>query len=136
MGRQDEVVKERLRKIDELRKQGINPYVTKYDVKDICSDLQEKYIKLKKGEKKKETAKIAGRLFTIRDIGKIAFANLEDGLGKIQIVLQDGETPEKIRTFFKKYIDSGDFVGVEGKVFRTDRGELSILVQDLRLLTK
>jgi len=80
--------------------------------------------------------KIAGRVMSIRDLGKIAFAVLQDGDGKIQITLQEKSTPKKIREFFKKYIDAGDFVGVEGTIFRTKRGELSVLVKKLDILAK
>ncbi|MEI6731123.1 MAG: lysine--tRNA ligase [archaeon] len=136
MGRQEEMVSERLKKISELRKLGINPYPNRYDVKNHASDLQSKYASIKAEEKTKDSVKVAGRLLTIRDLGKIAFGVLEDGSGKIQILLQDGETPEKVFEFFKKFIDSGDFIGVEGIVFRTKRGELSVLVNKLTLLTK
>lgn len=136
MGRQDEFVNERLRKISELRKQGINPYPYKYEVKNLAKELQDKYLKLKPEEKTRDAVKIAGRLMAVRDLGKIAFGVIQDGSGKIQITIQDGETPDKIADLFKKYIDSGDFVGVEGLIFRTKRGELSILVKSLELLSK
>ncbi len=136
MGRQEEIVNERLKKLSELRKQGIDPYPNKYDVKNHTQELQEKYKSLKPERFTKEKVKIAGRLMTSRDLGKIAFGTLQDSTGKIQIVLQEKETPNKIREFFKKYIDAGDFVGIEGLVFRTKRGELSVLVKSLELLTK
>jgi lysyl-tRNA synthetase class 2 len=136
MGRQEEFMFERLKKIKELKDKGINPYPNKYDVKEQAKELQEKYSKLKPEEKTKDSVSIAGRLMTIRDLGKIAFGSVQDGSGSIQITLQDGETPEKIMEFFKKYIDSGDFVGVKGTIFRTKRGELSVLVKDIKLLTK
>jgi len=136
MGRQDEIVKERLRKLSELKKSGINPYPNKYEVKNYAQDLQEKYSKLKAEQKTKDKVKIAGRLMAIRDIGKIAFGVIQDGSGKIQITLQDGETPNKVMEFFKKYIDSGDFIGVEGAIFRTKRGELSVLAKSVELLSK
>ena len=136
MGRQDEIVKERMKKLEELKKQGINIYISKYFTQDISSDLQKHYKNLKFGEKSKGKAKIAGRLLSIRDIGKIMFASIYDGYGKIQIVFQEGETPEKIRGFFKKYLDEGDFIGVEGSIFRTKRGELSVSVKEAVLLTK
>lgn len=136
MGRQEEVVKERLKKLEELKKIGINPYLSKHETKNIASELQEKYSKLKVGEKTKDFASVSGRLMVIRDMGKIAFATLYDGYGKIQIILQEEETPQKTRDFFKKYIDSGDFIAVEGHIFRTQRGELSILAENLVLLTK
>jgi lysyl-tRNA synthetase, class II len=136
MGREEQIINERLRKIKELRSQGINPYPHKFDKKDSTAELQEKHKSLKKDSKSKAKAKIAGRLLTKRDLGKISFATLQDGQGKIQIVLQEKETPEKIREFSKKYVDAGDFVGVEGTIFRTARGELSILVKKLELLSK
>jgi lysyl-tRNA synthetase class 2 len=136
MGRQDEIVNERLRKISELNKLGINPYPNRYDVKHLAQELQNKYLKLKPEEKTSDVVKIAGRLMAVRDLGKIAFGVVQDGSGKIQITLQDGETPDKTSEFFKKYIDSGDFIGVEGTIFRTKRGELSVSVKSVELLTK
>ena len=61
---------------------------------------------------------------------------LQDAKGQIQITLQKGETPEAATNFFKKYIDSGDFIGVEGPIMKTQRGEISILVKKLQLLSK
>lgn len=136
MGRQDELVKERIRKLHELRKLGINPYPHRFDVKDFSSDLQDKYKSLKAESKTKDAVKIAGRLMSVRDLGRIAFGVLNDGHGKIQIVLQEKETSDKVRDFFKKFVDSGDFIGVEGIVLKTKTGELSVLVQKLEILTK
>jgi len=136
MGRQDELLKERLRKIDELRKKGINPYPYSYDKKDSSAQLQKEHEKLKPEQHSKSTAKIAGRLMSFRDMGKIAFGSIQDETGKIQIVLQEPDTSEKVSEFFKKYIDLGDFVGIEGTVFRTKRGELSILAKKADILSK
>jgi len=136
MTRQDQIINERLRKLKELKEQGIDPYPHKYEVKDKAIDLQEKHKKLKKGSKTSTKAKIAGRLMSFRDLGKIAFGVLQDGSGKIQITFQKGETPEKTIEFFKKYIDTGDFVGIEGPLMRTQRGELSVLANKVTLLSK
>lgn len=136
MGRQEQIISERLKKLKELKKLGIEPYPYSFDKKDSADELQKKHSKLKPEEKSKESAKIAGRLIGFRDIGKIIFGVLQDGSGKIQIVLQDDETPKKIIDFFKNYIDMGDFVGIEGSIFRTKRGELSILVYKAELLSK
>src|SRR3989344_3962616 len=136
MGREEQIISERMRKLEELRKQGVNPYPPKFEVKDTTSDLQRKFSKIRKEEKTKSNAVIAGRLMTLRDLGKIVFAVLNDGCGKIQIILQEKETPEKIREFFKKFIDTGDFIGVEGVIIKTKTGELSVLVKNLTLLTK
>ncbi|MDP1695318.1 MAG: lysine--tRNA ligase [archaeon] len=136
MGRQEQIISERLKKLKELKKLGIEPYPYSFDKKDNADELQKKHSKLKPEEKAKESAKIAGRLVGLRDIGKIIFGVLQDGHGKIQIVLQDEETPKKIIDFFKNYIDIGDFVGIEGPIFRTKRGELSILVYKAEMLSK
>jgi lysyl-tRNA synthetase class 2 len=136
MSRQDEIVGERLKKIKELRAQGINPYPYSYKPEHSSSQLQEKYKAIPSGEKTKEKVKIAGRVMTVRDIGKIIFATVLDGSGKMQIVMQDGETPAEVMKFFKKYADEGDFFGFEGILFRTQRGELSVLVKHTELLSK
>ena len=135
MGREEEIVKERLRKIEELVNQKINPYAYSFDKKNSCFELQEKYKKLKADKKTKDKVKVAGRVMTIRDIGKLIFVDLSDDKGKIQLQLQE-QSGKKQLEFFKKFIDTGDFVGIEGKVIRTKRGELTILVDKVELLTK
>lgn len=136
MGREDLIIQERIKKLNSLRKAGINPYPNKYEIKNYSNELHEKYKSLKAEQKTKDKVKLAGRLMTVRDMGKITFCTLQDSQGKIQIVLQEKETPEKIFDFFKKYLDAGDFIGVEGTIFRTKRGELSVLVKQTELLTK
>ncbi|MEK6757543.1 MAG: OB-fold nucleic acid binding domain-containing protein, partial [Nanoarchaeota archaeon] len=128
MSREDQITNERVRKLEELKSQGINPYPSKFDKKNSCEEC----LKEKIGAK----VKTAGRVMIKRDLGKISFATLKDGSGNIQIVLQDGQTPEKIMKLFKRYIDVGDFVGVEGKIFKTKTNQISILVKNLELLTK
>ncbi len=136
MARQEEIVKERIKKLEELRKLKIEPYPHKFDKQDNAGELQKKYKKLKADSKTRDKVKIAGRVMIIRDIGKLIFADLRDGSGKIQLQLQEKETPEKQIKFFKKFIDVGDFVGVEGKIIKTKRGELSVLADKVELLTK
>ena len=128
MGREDQIINEKLKKLDEIKKEGINPYPNKYEKKQTCLECSESKIKSK--------VKTAGRLITKRDLGKIAFCSLKDVSGKIQIVLQEKETPEKAREVFKKYIDMGDFVGVEGEIIKTKTGEISILVKKIDLISK
>jgi len=135
MGREEQIINERLKKIQGLRDSGVNPYPTRFDKKDDALDLKSRAKKLKVGEKS-SSVKIAGRLMVMRNFGKIAFGVLQDHSGRIQIVLQEKETPDKVRDFFKKYIDSGDFVGIEGKLFKTQRGEPSVLVKKVEILTK
>lgn len=136
MGREELIIQERLKKLNSLKREGINPYPQIFEVKDYSQDLQDKHKSIKSGTKLKTKAKIAGRLMSVRDFGKIAFGVLRDRKGKIQIAFQKDETPEKVREFFKKYVDAGDIIGIEGNIWRTERGELSIIVKDLIMLTK
>ncbi|HLC32127.1 MAG TPA: lysine--tRNA ligase [Candidatus Nanoarchaeia archaeon] len=136
MGREDLMISERRRKLKEVRDQGINPYPYSFEKKASATELQEKYINLKSEVHTKDNTTIAGRLMLFRDMGKIAFGTVQDEGGKIQIVLQEGETPQKIKEFTKSSIDIGDFIGVSGTVFRTKRGELSVLVNKIDLLSK
>ncbi len=128
MSREDEIVKERLKKIEELRKNSINPYPNSFDKKqDVLSCSKSKI---------STQVKTAGRLMSKRDFGKIAFGKLRDFSGDTQVVLQEKETPDKEINFFKKYVDSGDIIGVEGKIIKTKTGEISILVKKITLLSK
>ena len=136
MGREDQIIESRIKKVEDLRKVGINPYPNKFEFKNYASELQDKYKRLKKEEKTKDKVSVAGRVIIKRDLGKISFATLQDSSGRIQLVSQQDETPSKKFEFFKKYIDSGDFIGVEGIMLRTKTGELSILIKNIELLTK
>src|SRR3989344_3023206 len=130
------LIKEREKKLELLKKAGINPYPYSFKTTAEAKYLQEKYSKLKNEEKTKDTFKVAGRIIIIRDIGKIIFIDLQDSSRKIQIVLQENETPKDKIDFIKKFIDIGDYIGITGTIFRTKRGEISILVKDLQLLSK
>jgi lysyl-tRNA synthetase class 2 len=128
MGREEQIINERLRKINELNEKKIAVYSYNYDKKQKIAEC----LKSKKGVK----VVTAGRLMTKRDLGKIAFSDLVDESGKIQIVLQKDDTPKKVRDFFKKYLDSGDFVGVKGKIIETKTKQISIMVSEIEILSK
>ena len=128
MGREEEIIKEREKKINDLKRAGVNPYPNKFEKKNLVKDCLNSKINA--------SVKTAGRVMTKREIGKIIFSDLMDFTGRIQLVFQDGETPGKDFEFFSKYIDLGDIVGVEGKIIKTKTGQQSILVKNLKLLTK
>ena len=128
MGREEQIVNERFRKIKELRKEGINPYPHNFNKKNNLSEC----LKSKIGT----NVKTAGRLITKRDIGKIIFCNLRDDNEEMQIVFQKGEIKDKEFEFARKYLDIGDFVGIEGKIFKTKTKQLSILIKKIELLSK
>lgn len=128
MSREEQIINERLKKIDGLQKENVESYAYNFDKKQNCMECSKLKIR--------SSVKTAGRLITKRELGKIAFAKLQDFSGQIQLVFQEGGTPEKTKDFFKKYIDAGDFIGVDGEIFKTKTGEISILVKKLKLLSK
>lgn len=128
MSREEEIIKERERKIGELKKQKINPYAYGFEKKDLVGAC----LKAKIGSK----VKTAGRIMSKRDIGRITFSDLQDFTGRIQLVFQSDKTDKKDLEFAKKYVDIGDIVGIEGRIFKTKTGQHSILVKKLKLLTK
>jgi len=136
MGRKEEIVKEKLNKLNELKSKGINPYPYKFEVKNHSSEIKEKFKKIKTNAKTKNRVKIAGRIMVIRNLGKLIFSNLLDSEGKIQIILQNEETPKEYFDLFEKYVDFGDIVGIEGIVMKTKTGEISVLVKKLEILAK
>jgi lysyl-tRNA synthetase class 2 len=137
-GREAQIINERKKKIEELKKEGINPYPAKFKFQEkriLSSEIKEEFSKLKNEEKSKKEKVIAGRIMTKRSFGKLNFASLQDQEGIIQIVVQKGESPEETVKKFKQ-MDSGDFVSVNGKVTKTKTGEISIMAKEITILTK
>ena len=118
MGREEQIVNERFRKIKELKKEGINPYPHTFDKKNDISECLKSALKTK--------VKTAGRIITKRDIGKIIFCNLRDSSGEMQIVFQKGEIKDKDFEFAGKYLDAGDFIGIEGTIFKTKTKKICV----------
>ena len=127
----------RMEKLDKLKEKGVEPYGAKFDVKDKICDIKATY-----GDKAKEEleekvimATIAGRIITKRDMGKIAFCNLQDRDGNMQIYIRKDVIGEEAYSIFK-LSDLGDIIGVTGEVMKTNTGELSIKVTEYTHLTK
>jgi lysyl-tRNA synthetase class 2 len=118
---------------------GIDPYPAhEFLVNVTAADIKENYDRDKLNYK---NISIAGRLMMVRDMGKAAFAELQDATGRIQIyVKQDEICPTEDKTLYasvwKKLLDLGDIIGVEGYVFTTKVGEISIHVTNFKLLSK
>jgi len=136
MTREEEIRKERLKKIEELKKQGNEPYKHRFQFKDHAIELHKKYEKLKEDEKTKDKVSLAGRVVALRIHGKINFATLQDSTGRIQLCVEEQESGSELCEFLKNFVDSGDVIGIEGIIFKTKRGELTVLVKKLELLTK
>ena len=125
------LIKVRSDKLNEMKQQGKNPFeVTKFE-----TDTTNIAIKNNFDSYEEKTVKIAGRIITKRIMGKASFCDLKDSTGKIQIYIKRDEIGTDEYSEFKKF-DIGDFVGVIGDVFRTHKGEISIRVKQIKLLSK
>jgi lysyl-tRNA synthetase class 2 len=132
LSEQEIIRREKLAKIREL---GIDPYPAElFKVSHLVNEIKKKF---------KENSKVivAGRLMSRRIQGKASFAELMDSSGKIQVYFNRDEIcPEddkfKYNEFYKKLLDIGDIIGIQGKLFTTQVGEKTILVEDFKLLSK
>lgn len=122
----DELIKVRVEKLQKLRSLGIDPYPSKFERKQNCSQVREM-----EGKK----AEVAGRIRGLRGHGGSMFADLVDESGKIQLFFSRDLIGEK-KYELLKLIDLGDFLGIVGEVFKTQAGEVTIKVADLTILTK
>ena len=127
----------RREKLNELVEKGINPFGDRYDITDFSQDLKEKYADKTKEElhEVEIPVKVAGRIMTKRGKGKVGFMHIQDKLGQIQIYVRQDAIGEEAYEVFKKS-DLGDIVGIEGVVFRTDMGELSVKASKYTHLVK
>lgn len=126
---------ERLRKLAEWRRRGIDPYPTKFSRTHLAEELQRSLRDLPAGSESTVKTHMAGRITARRVMGGASFLDLRDGSGRIQLYATvDLLGPERYELFTQ--IDIGDFLGVEGLVFRTKKGELSVRVEEFTLLAK
>ena len=133
--RSQESNEDRLRKLEELKNEKINPYPYNYEVNGYASEIKEKYNSLNSEEKTKDKFSVAGRIILFRRMGKATFMTLRDNTGDIQVYIRSDNVGEKAYSLIKK-LDLGDFVGTEGVIFRTKMGEISIFVDKLEILCK
>lgn len=133
----DEIRELRIAKAKEIRDMGQNPYAYRYQRTHSAEELQALYKDLPNGEQNDEVhVSVAGRIMMRRVMGKLAFAKLVDGSGSIQLYVDKKAIEEGGFQMFKQLVDAGDIVGVEGGLRRTDKGELSVVVKNLHVLTK
>ncbi len=134
---EQEQIRQRRTKLNELRESGI-AFPTDFRRNVIAGELHARYHDVSKEELDAEPirVKLAGRMMTRRVMGKASFAHIQDMSGQIQLYVARDHLPESFyNEQFKKW-DIGDIIGAEGVLFRTQTGELSIKVDELRLLTK
>ncbi|MCR5346779.1 MAG: lysine--tRNA ligase [Fretibacterium sp.] len=135
----NEVVRQRKDKLLRLRaEEGVDPYVVeKWDRRDILEDIQRRFSHLEAGQEDENAiVQTAGRLMTIRRQGKATFADLADETSRMQLYFQLNSVGEISYEFLKKWVDSGDWIGIVGHPCRTKRGELTIRVTEYKLLSK
>ncbi len=122
----------RLEKLEEIEKSGIDPFPNRFDRDTEAAEALEKFDELSLEEK---IVSLAGRLMTVRRMGKASFAHLRDRSASIQLYVRKDVVGEEAYATWKK-LEPGDIVGVKGKVFRTKAGEITVEVAALDLLSK
>jgi len=124
--------------MNELRAMGIEPYpAAEYVTNAFSTDIKAEF----KDDAEPRQVSVAGRMMSRRVMGKASFIELQDSKGRIQVYITrddicPGEDKEMYNTVFKRLLDLGDFIGIEGFVFRTQMGEISIHAQKLTVLAK
>jgi lysyl-tRNA synthetase class 2 len=137
MDETSELVQQRIKKLETLRNDGIDPYPNDFRVTHTSRDLHGTFDSLSDEELKSvgNIFCLAGRIMALRDFGKASFIQIQDRKGRIQAYLRRDIVGEPAFQLFKTF-DLGDFIGVEGKIFRTRTGELTLQVQNFKLLVK
>ena len=121
----------RREKLAALQEAGADPYeITKYDVTAHCADIRANF-----DEMEGKTVRIAGRMMSKRVMGKASFCDVRDGSDRMQVYVKRDDIGTEEYQGFKKW-DVGDIIGVEGMVFRTQKGEISIHAHSIQLLSK
>jgi lysyl-tRNA synthetase class 2 len=134
---ENDLIAQRRQDLDELRKAG-NAYNNQFKRDSLALDLHTQYEKKSKEELENESIKVAvaGRIMSRRIMGKASFAHIQDMSGKIQLYVRRDDLPDGLyNDGFKKW-DVGDIVGATGVVMKTNKGELSVHVDSIELLTK
>jgi lysyl-tRNA synthetase class 2 len=128
----DELKRQRIEKLNNLRNSGVNPYAYAYDRTHLSADIIERFHDDPKALKK---VSVAGRIMSMRRMGKASFAHLMDRTGRLQIYIKRDEVGADAYNTVK-LLDIGDIVGVKGSVFQTKTGEITVQVKELTVLAK
>ena len=131
-------MKIRIEKMEQLRKNGVDPFGHRFDVTDSIIDLHNKFDDKTKEELQNDSVSVslAGRMISKRGKGKVGFADIKNRDGKIQIYVRKDIVGDKNYNLIFKPSDLGDILGVSGIIMKTDTGELTIKVNHLTMLTK
>ncbi|NOY60683.1 MAG: lysine--tRNA ligase [Calditrichaeota bacterium] len=126
----NEVMKTRRSKLEQIKELNVNPFTYSYERSTTAQEILDDFEKFEEKE-----VSLAGRIMSLRRMGKAAFAHIMDMSARIQIYVRRDEVGEQSYATFK-LTDIGDIIGVKGKVLKTKTGEITILVSHLQLLTK
>ncbi|MCL0102676.1 lysine--tRNA ligase [Dehalococcoidia bacterium] len=133
--RQSELTQSRLDKLQRIRGRGIDPYPARYHRSHTTQEAVALYQEAEDGSGGLPQVKLAGRITAMRSMGKAIFLDLKDGSGKVQVYLRRDALGEEKYSLLQDF-DIGDFIGVEGQVFKTRTGEITIRASDLTMLSK
>jgi lysyl-tRNA synthetase class 2 len=129
----NEIIRNRYAKADAMRAKGLNPYVNVWHPTHSSSSIRANADTL---IAEKTPVRVAGRIMTVRHMGKASFFHLQDGDGRIQVYIKRDVTAAADYEVFKTFADMGDIAGVTGEVFVTKTGELTVLASTFEILTK
>ncbi len=129
----EEIRAERLKKLQILKDQGINPYPSEVNRTHEMGDVLNTFSIL---ETEKTIVSLVGRVMVVRGQGAIMFVVLQDATGRLQAVFKEDAIPLEVFQLFKDTVDAGDFIEVTGTLFVTQRGEKSLLVESWRMVAK
>lgn len=131
-----EQMRVRREKLDRLRESGIDPYPVTFPRTATIAEIREKHAGLEPGTETGEKVGVTGRVMLVRTGGKLCFATIRDGSGDIQVMLSLAKVGQEQLDFWKREVDLGDHVGVEGEVITSRRGELSIMADRFAITSK
>ncbi len=126
----------RREKAAKMRAKGVDPYPHLFEPTCSSKELLEQWAEMKPGEASEAEARIAGRMMSRRLMGKSAFAHLQDDAGQIQIYVRQNMVGDDAYDDFKTLFDIGDILGVEGTIFRSRMGELTVEAYNVTMLSK
>ncbi|MFA5353636.1 MAG: OB-fold nucleic acid binding domain-containing protein, partial [Thermodesulfovibrionales bacterium] len=132
----NELVEQRLKKLEDLRAMGIDPYNGRFAPASKAADIHAQYNDVTKEEleSREECTSVAGRIVAMRDFGKACFAHIQDASGRMQVYFRKDLLGEQYDLL--KKLDLGDIIGAEGKLFRTRTNELTLELKDFVFLSK
>ncbi len=130
------LIEQRLKKLEDLRNGGIDPYDGQFIPDSKASDIQERFLDVSHETFENETinVRMAGRIVALRDFGKAAFSHIQDSTAKIQLYFKKDILKEQFQLL--KKLDIGDIIGVAGRLFKTKTNELTIEVTEYFILSK